>query len=138
MATQVHTGLKEWMQKVSFSQEESVPVSFYLGLAKDTSLQVDDALSAISECDAPGYARQAIASDNVDWTVAAHNTTGRKSTAAQQTFDFTGGGDALNMWFLATSIDASGFLLMSASLTGAPVTPTGGGSELVTATLAMA
>lgn len=134
MATQIHVEGKQYLLEVGFSEEQSVPASFYLGLAEDTSLQVDDALSDVTESDAPGYARQTIASDNVDFTSAVDGT-GWKVTALAQTFTFSGAGDNVSMWFLATTVDDTGKLIASGTLDAAPVTPSASDTIQITPTI---
>lgn len=134
MATQIHVEGKQYLLEVAFSEEQSVPASFYLGLIKDTSLQVDDTLDDFTESDTAGYERQAIASDDTDFTSAVDGT-GWKVTALAQTFTFSAGGDDVSMWFLATSIDETGKLIASGTLDAAPVTPSASDTVQVTPTI---
>ncbi len=123
MAGKFHTEGADFIGKVVFTEQESVPASYFVGLAKDASLPDTATVASIDECDAAGYARQTIASDAVDFTIGAHGTNDRKATAVQQEFTFTAAGDAVNMWFLTDLTDDTGFLIASGPLDNAPITP---------------
>src|SRR3989304_9429600 len=66
-----HDEGEEWICKVVFSEAQAVPASYYLGLDARGSLSEADTLTSLSgEPSGNGYARQAVASDATDWTVA--------------------------------------------------------------------
>ena len=116
MAAEVHTTGLQWMLEVCFTEEQSVPANFYIGLATDASLAEDAALGDQTEVSGTGYARCAVASNNTDMTSAATGTNDYKATTSTETF--TAGGDwtGANTAFLCTSSDDSGVLICSAPL----------------------
>jgi hypothetical protein len=116
MAAEVHTEGLQFMLEVSFSEEQSVPANFYIGLATDASLAEDASLGDQTEVSGTGYARQAVASDNVDFTSASTGTNDRKITTKTVTFTAGGTWTGANTVFLATTINDTGKLIASAPL----------------------
>lgn len=104
----------QWMLEVAFSEEQSVPANFYLGLSADHIIKGDTLVDngvGWTEVTGTGYSRQVIASDNTDFASAA-SSTNRKVTALKQTF--TAGDsdwDAATDWFLATTADDTGVIV---------------------------
>jgi hypothetical protein len=101
----------QWLLETAFSEEQSVPANFHLGLSQN-NLVKGSVLSGNgtgwNEVTGTGYARQTIASNNTDFTSAA-STTDRKVTALKQTFEASGADwDAATDWFLATTSDNTG------------------------------
>ena len=90
----VREGLKYVLQ-VSFSEEDTVPANFYLALISDTGVGETDAFSDWTEIETPGangYARQAVATDNTDFTVSDITGADVIATTATQTFTCSGVG----------------------------------------------
>jgi hypothetical protein len=135
MATKMHTEGLEFILQVVFSEEQSVPANYYVGLCEESTVGDTDGLGDLTECAAAGYARQTIPSTAVGWVVGDFGTNEKAAVGAQATFSFSGAGNPLYSWFLATTVDDSGKLVQSASLNGAPITPAPGGSHKVTPTI---
>jgi hypothetical protein len=118
MAAEVHTEGLQFLLEVSFSEEQSVPASFYIGLATDASLAEDASLGDQTEVSGTGYARQAVASDNTDFTSASTGTNDRKITTKTVTFTATGTWTGAKTVFLASTVNDTGKLIASAPLSG--------------------
>jgi hypothetical protein len=116
MAAEVHTEGLQFLLEVAFSEEQSVPASFYIALATDVSLAEGAALTDITEVSGSGYARQAVTSNNTDFTSAATGTNDRKTTTSTETFTATGAWTGAKTVYLATTSDDTGKLIMSAPL----------------------
>ncbi len=119
MADQFHTEGRQWLFEVAFSEEQSVPANLYVGLCTDASIAENAALSALGEITDTDYARQLLASDNVDWISAATGTNDRKITSSSLAFPVTTSGvtwTTVFHWFLATTIDDTGKLIASGDL----------------------
>ena len=109
-------GLQHLLE-VTYSEEQSVPVNYYIGLCTDASIAENANLAGLAELSGNGYARQAVASDNTDFTSAATGTNDRKITTKVVTFTASGGAWAGAVHaFLATTIDDSGKLVAVAAL----------------------
>ncbi|MBN1605869.1 MAG: hypothetical protein JW940_04515, partial [Polyangiaceae bacterium] len=67
-----HDDGEELVCKIVFDETVTVPASYYIGLDNRASLAEADALSGMTsaEEDGTGYARQAVASNNTDFTVS--------------------------------------------------------------------
>jgi hypothetical protein len=113
---ELHTEGLQFILEVAFSEEQSVPANFYIGLATDTSLAEDAALTDLTEVSGTGYARQTVASNNTDFTSASTGTNDRKMTTKTVTFTAGGTWTGAKTVFLATSSDSSGKLIASAAL----------------------
>ena len=119
MAAQLHTEGRQFMLEVCFSEEQSVPANFYVGLCTDTSIAENAALSALGEITSTDYARHAAPSASSDFTSAATGTNDRKITLEDATFTASTSGvtwTKVESWFLATSSDDSGKLIASGPL----------------------
>lgn len=129
MATKLH---KEGVTFIADLARDNVvtPASYYLRLANDENLADTDGLADVTECDAPGYAAQAVASDTTDLTLSDFGTNDVQLETSSKTFDFTAAGDTVNMWYLATTLDNSGKLIASGSL-DTPHTPSEGSDVTV-------
>lgn len=109
-------GLQHLLEVV-YTEEQSVPANYYIGLCEDASVAEDDNLASLTELSGNGYARQAVASDNTDFTSAATGTNDRKVTTKVVTFTASGGAwNGAVHAFLATTIDDSGKLVAVAAL----------------------
>ena len=103
--------------EVAYSEEQSVPANYYIGLCEDASVAENDNLASLTELSGNGYARQTVASDNTDFTSAATGTNDRKQTTKVVTFTASGGAwNGAVHAFLATTIDDSGKLVAVAAL----------------------
>jgi hypothetical protein len=131
MASKWHTEGVEFNGKVVFTKEATVPTNYYVLLIKDQSVGDTDGLSDLDECDAPGYARQALVAGTDDFTVESFGTNDRRVLTDYVTFSFTGAGDPVYMAALATTVDDSGKLIASGTLVGAPITPADQGTVQV-------
>jgi len=116
MAAEAHTDGLQWMHEVCFTEEQSVPANFYIGLATDASLAETASLGDQTEVSGTGYERQAVASNNTDITSAATGTNDYKITTKTVTFTAGGTWTGANTYFLATSSDDSGILIASGPL----------------------
>jgi hypothetical protein len=116
MAAELHTEGLQYLLEVGFTEEQSAPANFYIGLCTDASLAEDASLGDQTEVTGTGYARQTVASDNVDITSATTGTADRKVTTKEVTFTASDTWDGANTVFMATSNDDSGKLLASAPL----------------------
>ena len=115
----LHDEGEEWFCQVLFSEAQSVPTNFYIGLDNRTSLAETDVLAteiAANESSGNGYAREAVASDTNDWTVSQVSDDWR---AASKTVTFTASGGSIGpetKMFLATTVDNTGKLIASRAL----------------------
>ncbi len=116
MAAELHTDGLQFILEVTFTEEQSVPANFYIGLATDVSLSETASLGDQTEVSGTGYARQAVASDNVDITSAATGTNDYKVTTKTVTFTAGGTWTGAKTVFLATTLDDTGVLIASAPL----------------------
>ncbi len=116
MAADLHTDGLQFILEVTFTEEQSVPANFYIGLATDASLAETASLGDQTEVSGTGYARQAVASDNVDITSAATGTNDYKVTTKTVTFTAGGTWTGANTVFLATTVNDTGVLIASAPL----------------------
>jgi len=117
MAADFHTEGLQFLLECALTEEQSVPANFYVGLCEDASLNEDASLGDLTELSGNGYARVAVASDNVDLTSAAAGTNDRKVTTKACTFTADGGAwNGAKKAFLATTIDDSGKLIASMDL----------------------
>lgn len=102
--------------EVVYSEEQSIPANYYIGLCEDASVAENANLAGLTELSGNGYARQTIASDNTDFTSAATGTNDRKITTKTVTFTATGTWNGATHAFLATTIDDTGKLVAAAAL----------------------
>lgn len=115
----LHDEGEQWMLEVAFSEAQSVPVSFYIGLDNRASIAEGDVLPPANEPAGNGYARQAVNSDATDWTVSL-DAGDYQAKSKIVTFTASGGpipaaGSVANM-FLGTTSDNTGRLLASVAL----------------------
>ena len=124
MAAEYHTEGLQYQQEVAYSEQQSVPANFYIGLATDSSPAEDASLAELTELASATYGRKTVASDSTDCVSAAAGTNDRKITTKTVNFANSSGSPwtAVNIAFMATSSDDSGKLIASQPLTGAPVT----------------
>lgn len=105
------------LQEVAYNEIQSVPVNYYIGLCEDASVAENANLAGLTELSGNGYAREAVASDNTDFTSASTGTNDRKVTTKTVTFTASGGAwNGAVHAFLATTIDDTGKLVAVAAL----------------------
>ena len=137
MANIIHDEGEQYLLRAALSEEQTLPANFYLGLCNDTLVKTDALANILNEPSGYGYARQAIPSSNVGWTVEKSGSYYR-ATGTQETFTANGGNwGSLNTWFLATSADGTGKLIASGDIDPAR-TIADGDSLLVTPILTFA
>jgi len=119
MAAELHAEGLQYLLEVALTEEQSVPANLYVGLATDAALAEDASLGDQTEVSGTGYARQTVASDNVDITSATTGTNDRKITTKVVTFTAGGNWTEANTVFLATTVGDTGKLLASAPLSAA-------------------
>lgn len=120
----LHTEGEEFIVSALFAAEE-IPENYYLGLDNRTVLDDADTLSSlISEPTVNSYERQP--ADSTAWAAIVNNDGYFQANSPIVTFRAIGGswGPVRNI-FLATSDDASGFLISSAALSN-PLTVANG------------
>lgn len=118
MAELVQEGLK-FILEVAFSEEQSVPENFYIGLATDADIAEDDNLAALSEITGTGYARKLVPSSAVGFSTSASTGSDDWHILIEPVV-FTG--DVAGDWqeafsvFLATTPDGAGKLIAGGAL----------------------
>lgn len=112
-----HDEGEEWMVKTCFTEEDSVPANFYMGLDSRTSLAEADGLSDLTdEPSGNGYARAAVASDDTDWT-ASQDAGDWQVASKTVTYTASGGSIAADNVFLTdVSTGSTGDLFLSLAL----------------------
>lgn len=116
MALELHTDGLQFILEVAFTEEQSVPANFYVGLATDALLAESANLGDQTEVSGTGYARQTVASNNVDIVSAATGTGDYKVTTKTVTFTASGTWTGAKTVFLATTSNDTGVLIASAPL----------------------
>ena len=107
--------------QAAYSEEQTPPENFYVGLCNDTLVRADALTDIAGEPSGSGYARQAVPSTAVGCVVSDDGTY-TKTTFTEETFTASGGSwGSLNTWFLATSIDGGGKLIASGPIDPARV-----------------
>lgn len=107
----------EYILETAFTEVQSVPANFYMGLCEDASVAETDGLADLTELAvANGYARETVASDGTDFTEATTGTNDRKVTTTTETFTASGTWNGAEHVFLGTTIDDSGKLICVAAL----------------------
>ena len=107
----------EYILETAFTELQSVPANFYMGLCEDAAVAEDAVLADLTELAvADGYARELVASDDTDFTEAATGTNDRKVTTTTETFTASGAWNGVEHVFLGTTIDDSGKLICAAAL----------------------
>ncbi len=115
----MHQEGRRYLLECSFSEEDSPPANFYVGLCNEVLADGADLDDISTEEDGTGYARQAIASNNTDCVIG---TSGEYEQVTFAEVEFTagaGGWGALSRYFVATTINGTGVLLFSDDLLGA-------------------
>lgn len=121
----LHTEGSANLLQVWITEVTEPPANFYLGLCNDT-LVIGDTLALIAnEPSGSGYARVALPSSVVGFTIAASGSD-NKATSAACAFTASGGTiGPVDTVFLGTTVDNTGKLLMSAPLSQAFTMPDG-------------
>ncbi len=135
MANTKHQEGKQYELEAAYSEEQTPPANFYVGLATDASPAIVSSLTDLTEVTGTGYARQTIASSAAGMVSGIAGTDDWKVTGAEVTFSAGGTWDAANIWFLATTSDNTGKLLASGPIEGAPKTLNNGDTHKVTVVL---
>lgn len=118
MAADVHQEGLQYILETAFSEEQSVPANFYMGLCTDASLAETASLGDQTEVSGTGYARQAVASTSVGFVSASTGTNDRKVTTIEVTFTAGGTWTGAKTAFLATTVNDTGKLIASEQLSG--------------------
>lgn len=113
-----HDEGEEYLVKVAFSEELAVPASHYIGLDNRGTLAEADTLSSLSgEPSGNGYARQAVATNNTDYTCSQDSGDWQ---AATKTVTFTASGGSIgpvqNCFLTDASSGSTGDLYCSLAL----------------------
>ena len=116
MSAELHKDGIQWLLEVAFTEEQSVPANFYIGLATDASLAETASLGDQTEVSGTGYARQTVASNNTDITSASTGTNDYKVTTKTVTFTAGGTWTGAKTVFLATTSNDTGVLIASEQL----------------------
>ena len=108
----------EYILETAFSESQSVPANFYIGLCEDASVAEDAALADLTELSGNNYARVAVPSgSHVGFTSESVGTNDRKVTTVTVTFTASGGAwNGAIHCFLATTVDDSGKLIAASAL----------------------
>ena len=139
----LHDEGEEFMIKVCFPETASVPANYYIGLDARAALAEADTLATVTAAGEPagahGYAREAVASDNVDFTAQQDaGTDDWEAVTTEVTFTAAGGNWAeMDNIFLATTIDGTGKLICSSAMS-VPRTVNDGETLRVTMTIRLA
>ena len=116
---------EQWLLEVAFSEVQSVPAAFQIGLTDQVASNIDEATTEATIADgtdgvepsANGYARQPVNSDGTDWTVAL-DAGDYRAVSKVVTFTASGGSippsGAVDFMFLATG--AAGKLISAVAL----------------------
>ena len=103
-----------YMLQTAFSEEDTVPANFYLGLCADTLVIGDGLADILNEPSTGSYARIAVASSDVGFVTATVTGTGAKFTVPEVEFTPSGASWAdIDTVFLATTVDNTGLLIAS-------------------------
>jgi len=119
MAAQLHTEGREFLFKVAFTAEESVPSNYYVGLCTDLSIAENASLSALTELTDTDYTRALIPRSIVGFSVAGTGTNDIKVTSDDAAFVVYTSGvtwTKAESWFMANTSDDSGKLIASGPL----------------------
>jgi len=111
----VEEGL-EYILETAFTEVQSVPVNFEVGLCEDEVLETDGLTDLTELAEADGYDRQQVASDGTDFTEASTGTNDRKVTTKTVTFTATGTWNGALYAFMGTTGDDAGKLICGAAL----------------------
>ena len=117
MAPEVHTEGLQFILETAFSEVQSVPANFFIGLCTDASLAETASLGDQTELSGNDYARQEVPSSAAGFTSASTGTNDRKLTTSTETFTASGGAwSGAVTAFLATTVNDTGKLIASAPL----------------------
>ena len=109
VANLLHDEGEQAILQAVYDEQYSVPANYYIGLDNRGTIAEADTLSSLSgEPAVGGYARQAVASDNTDWTVSKPAT---DYQAKSKTVTFTPSGadyPAVQNMFLCDVISGAG------------------------------
>jgi len=136
MAAQLHTEGRQYMQETAFTGQQTKPTNFYVGLCTDVTIAENASLTDLTELVDPtdtDYERYALASSVVGWDSAGTGTNDRKITSNGVSFSCNTSGvtwATAESWFLATTTDDSGKLIMSGPLNGGSGQAVAEGEEL--------
>ncbi len=109
---EIHRQGLRYMMQVVLSEEDTVPVNFYVGLATDASLVESAVVSDLAEVTGTGYSRQAVASSDVGFTGSDFTTTWGMRLDSVSFTASAADWDAAKLAFLSTS-DVAGLLIAS-------------------------
>jgi hypothetical protein len=114
----LHDEGEQFILQVTFSEAQSVPANYYIGLDARSSLAEADNLAALSgEPSGNGYARQPVASDATDFTIAQVGDDYRATTKTVTFTCATAAWSAVTKAWLCTVVSGtSGKLICSAAL----------------------
>lgn len=118
MAAEIHADGLQYILEAAFSEEQSVPANFYIGLCTDASLAETASLGDQTEVSGTDYARQAVASTAVGCVSATAGTNDWKITTIEVTFTAGGTWTGAKTAFLATTLNDTGVLIASQQLSG--------------------
>jgi hypothetical protein len=119
---------EQWILEVAFSEAQSVPAAFQIGLTSEVATNIDENTTEATVADGTdgtepsgnGYARQAVNSDATDWTVAL-DAGDYQAVSKVVTFTASGGpipvAGTVDWMFLATG--AAGKLVAAVALSAA-------------------
>lgn len=114
----LHDEGEQFMLQVVFDEQQSVPTDYYIGLDNRGSPAEGDGLTELSgEPSGNGYARQAVPSDNVGWTVT-QSAGDYQAASTTETFTASGGawGAVQQMFLCNTVTGTAGKLIATAAL----------------------
>lgn len=117
----VQEGL-EFILEAAFSEEQSIPANYYIGLSQDSVATLGEtaSLSDITEVTGTGYSRESIASSATGFPTSASTGTNDWYIGTDTvTFEATAGDwDEAVAAFLATTNDNTGKLIAVVDLSG--------------------
>ena len=117
----LHDEGEEYILKAAFTEAESIPASFFIGLDDRVSLAEGDSLAPTGEPAVCGYARQPVASDATDWT-AVQDSGDWQITSKTVSFNPSGADyPSVRNMFLATTVNNAGLIIASVALSGGRV-----------------
>jgi len=119
MAAEVHEEGLQFILEAAFSEEQTPPANFYIGLCTDASLAEDAVMTDLTEiAAADGYAREAVLSTDAGFTSAATPADDDwKVTTASVQFEATNTWSGAKTVFMTTAITGTaGKLICSAPL----------------------
>ncbi|NIQ81577.1 MAG: hypothetical protein GTN93_26490 [Anaerolineae bacterium] len=115
----LHDEGEQFILQVVFSEEQSPPTDYYIGLDNRASAaEADTLVDLVSEPSGNGYARQAVPSDNTGWTVS-QDAGDYQAASTTETFTASGGtiGPVQQMFLCTVATGTAGKLIATAALT---------------------